>query len=491
MICLSLLALTSCNDQWDDHYGEATTASHSLWEEIGANVELKPFADLLSTHGFDRQLSTNQRFTVWAPMGAVDTTLLTGKMMSQDEVEAQVIRNHIARSAFSYSSLTNDTVVVLNGKRMPFVGSGNDLTFNGVPVTATNIQCSNGILHLIQYQARFNHNIWTYLHQDNDLTLVADYLYSFNRQVFDESASTLGGVIGGKKYFTDSVFVTQNDLWSDIGNLSDESKDFRMLVPTNGSWEQKVTEFSSFFNYPQSEDSTLGGQYARRKIVESLVYDTNSRDTLPGFFHRNIMDSVDCSNGWIYKTGNLDLDPYQAIAQPVIVEAEQESKYVVNKSNCSQDDAPVSMKASDIVLSGSAFLALTPSSTILKPSVTFALPNLLSCKYDIGIVLVPLNLTANGYSSTIDPKKYRINVELRDGNTGVTEKLDHLEADGTSVDTLWVARDHVFEYCDYHPDRSFLESNVTLKITNDAKRSETSTYTRNLYIDCIVVKPHQ
>lgn len=489
----AVAVLSSCNGEWDGHYEDNVVESHNLWETINGNQDLQSFSTLLSQYGYDKSLSTDQRFTVWAPKGAVNTTLLTGTAMSTDEIQEQILENHIARSSFSVSSLTNDTIKVLNGKIMPFVVTDGVAMFNGVPAVTTNVKCSNGILHIIENQAQFNHNVWTYLRQDNDLQSLADYLYSFNRKVFDPDASTVGGVVGGEKYYSDSVFVTSNDLWSDIGNLSDESKGFIFLAPCNSTWEQKVEEVSAFYHYPSNDDSSVKGlDYARKNIVQNLVFDTKGNMSMPSYFSQNVSEYVSCSNGEIRKTQDLALDPYETIAQPIVIEAEQESMYQTVKNNCADDDLAVTMKAADVTMSGNAFLPLTTSSAILKPSVTYALPNVLSCKYDIGVVLVPQNMTAYGYSSTIDQKKSRLNFELKDGNSGKSESFNQLVYDGTKVDTLWITKDHVFDYCDYYPDGiDKSTSKVTLKITNDARRSETSEFTRNIYIDCIVLKPHK
>jgi uncharacterized surface protein with fasciclin (FAS1) repeats len=489
---LALAAMTSCNSQWDGHYEDSDTTKQSLWEAINDNEDLQPFATLLSQYGYDKSLSTHQRFTVWAPKGPLSTTLLTGATMSADEIQEQILENHIARSVFSVSSLTNDTVLVLNGKAMPFVVTDEVAHFNGAAVVAANVECANGMLHIIEGQAQFNHNIWTYLRQAGDLQSLADYMYSFNRQVLDTDASTVGGVAGGEKYYSDSVFVTSNDLWSDIGNLSDENKDFLLLAPCNDTWRQKVDEVAALYHYPSAADSAKGLSYARKNIVVNLVADKNSSKATPAYFSQNISERVACSNGEVRKTQDLAIDPYETIAQPIVIEAEQETMYQTAKSNCADDDLAVTMKAADVTVSAGAFLPLTASSAILKPSVTYALPNVLSCKYDIGVVLVPQNMTAYGYSSTIDQKKSRLNFELKDGNTGKTETFNQLVYDGTKVDTLWITRDHVFDYCDYYPDGiDKTKCKVTLKITNDARRSETSTFTRNIYIDCIVLKPHK
>ena len=123
--------------------------------------------------------------------------------------------------------------------------------------------------------------------------------------------------------------------------------------------------------------------------------------------------------------------------------------------------------------------------------MTYVLPDVLSCKYDIGVVFVPMNLTKNGYSSIIDPKGGRVDVELYDDYLGEVYKSTDLNIDGTVIDTVWVREGHQFEYCDYYPSREKLtDSKLTLKITGTAKRAET-TLSRDMYIDCIVLRPRR
>ena len=98
-------------------------------------------------------------------------------------------------------------------------------------------------------------------------------------------------------------------------------------------------------------------------------------------------------------------------------------------------------------------------------------------------------MTRNGWSSTVVQKKCRVDFELEDGYTRERTSVEDVEIPGTALDTIWVARNHVFEYCDYNPDRESIDdAEISLTITATAKRSE-SDYTRDLYIDCIVLKP--
>ena len=87
--CVAVLAtglVLSCSDDWDAHYDGLPRPTRTLWQEITARPELADFAKLLKSHGYDKFLDSGQRYTVWAPTGTIDTTLVTGENMTSDEV---------------------------------------------------------------------------------------------------------------------------------------------------------------------------------------------------------------------------------------------------------------------------------------------------------------------------------------------------------------------------------------------------------------------
>lgn len=483
MVAVAAMSVVGCSDAWDDHYKNTpeSVSQQTLWQAINSREDLKPFAQLLLANGYDKNLDANQRFTVWAPEGDINTTLLTGQQMTDEEVLTQIVENHMARSIWAQASVTEDTVTMLNGKSIALEGT----TFNKVPIVEKNIPCSNGILHIISHQVDFNHNLWTYMRQDNDLTDVTNYLYSFNRSVFSPELSTEGGVVNGEKYYTDSVFVTTNDLWSSIGYLNNESQSYDMLMPTNAAWEAKVAEFASYYKYKNIDEVENSEKYAKRNLVNYLVYNNSSKEERPAYMDQNIVATIPCSNGKMLKTDDLAIEPLETFVEPLIVEAESSANILeVNSAASSR----VNVNVANTGLSNSSYMVLTHTSSIKKPSVVVALPNVLSCKYDIGVVMVPVNMTKYGYSSSVDQKKMRLNFELRDANSGTTEKFSKLEYEGTKVDTVWVKKGHEFPYCDYYPSKEVKNAAVTLTITSDAGSRDTQ-YSRDLYIDCVVLKP--
>ena len=501
---VSAASLAGCADDWDAHYDGMPRPTQTLWQEIASRPELADFAKLLQSRGYDKYLDSNQRYTVWAPVGQIDTTLVTGEYMSPDEVLAQVVENHIARGVVPASTVVDDTVSVLNGKPMPFVAVGGVPAFNGASVREANIECSNGDLHILSAQAPYNHNLWSYLRQDSEISHIADYMYSFNRQVFSPELSTPGGVVGGQQVYTDSVFVLNNELWAQIGYLNSEDRDFTMLVPDNHCWDATLDRFKSFYNYADEADAELTETYACRNILNALVFDMENQPQMPDYwistgelpFYRpdaegGLFDgavAVSCSNGEMLKTSRLELDPYGVLAQPIVIEGEDYGEYVLD-GRYQATDRPTRVAVAGTGVSSSAFMTFNSTSPSRGSEVTFALPDVLSCAYDIGVVMVPTNLTRNGWSSTVTQKKTRLDFELEDDYSGESLEVEGVEYAGDRIDTVWVARGHKFPFCDYFPDRtSFDDAAIRLTVTSAARRSE-SDYTMALYIDCIVLKP--
>jgi len=510
LLLATIAMLVSCNESWVDHYeANGQSGEKTLWEVLTGNEELKSFASILENAGYDKYLKGDQKYTVWAPKDSIKTLLITGADMSDDDILIQIVNNHIARSEVSVSSLTIDTVRMLNGKEKALGhSSAGTATFDEIPITTKNVICSNGILHIIEHQSPFDNNIWSYIRQDAELTSMSNYLYSFSITEFDPASSTQSGVKNGQKVYSDSVFFTSNIMWSKLGNINNESYNYWMLAPTNSAWNEAFTTFGKYYNYPVGTDTTFHNQYTKQAVVNQILYQVNRQkspvdsltSTTGGIFHTPfatgglfsmVFDTVKCSNGTIFKTSSLLMKPEETFVKPIVVEAEN-SDYVTDKLNCATTDAEVMVTAANIRLSNNRFMKFTPVSSKLRPSVTFAVPNTLSGTYDIGVVFVPQNLTRNGWTTTVDQFPGLVSLTLSDANDKTSNGYITVASaivSASKMDTVWVTKGHIFPKCDYFPDNIPSKAKVTVNVASVVKPSQTATYTRNMYIDCIVLKP--
>jgi len=288
--------------------------------------------------------------------------------------------------------------------------------------------------------------------------------------------------------------------------LNDEQRDYTMLVPVNDCWDRLVDKFKGFYHYSEDEEPELADKYACRSILDALVFETRSQSSTSDYWESTSgklfyrpqdagglfegTEAIGCSNGQILKAADVNLSPYQVLNSDIVVEAENIGEYLLTANYYDENkDRPVFVAAANTGVSSSYYMKFTSTNMLRGATVTYAIPNVLSCAYDIGIVFVPMNLTRNGWSSSIDTKKGRVDVELNDKYTKEKLEVEGIEIPGDKVDTIWVARGHQFAYCDYFPDRVSMEdAKISLKIVSTPKRSE-SDYTRDLYIDCILLKP--
>ena len=150
--CVFATALTSCADEWDDHYqGSLDTSANAptLYEQVKADPELANFLRVVDHVGYNAVLSSPQTLTLWAPAitaAQADSinklydeqrqllvTLPDGSKRNTKDKDntavTQFMQNHIALFGHSVNTNYEDSIRMMNGKYM--VLTSNDL--GGVP----------------------------------------------------------------------------------------------------------------------------------------------------------------------------------------------------------------------------------------------------------------------------------------------------------------------------------------------------------------------
>ena len=148
-----------------------------------------------------------------------------------------------------------------------------------------------------------------------------------------------------------------------------------------------------------------------------------------------------------------------------------------------------------------------------SPTAYFKMPGLLSCKYDIGVVVgynltenKPCNIQAFISYDTDDTYNTRPRVPLTntdpnaidaEGNSiygknqfvnkGVSLDFNDPKLEVKYTDTLWVARDFEFPVC-YFGDDLEGQAYPVLELYNYVKNSQTALYTRDMWINAIIIK---
>ncbi len=538
------LPLASCSD-WDDHYDPSTGdggAKTTLWQAISSEADLSNFAHVLQGCGYDRNLSGSQTYTVFAltndGLSAEQADSLVSAYKEQknqgvrdndNTVIRQFVQNHMSLFTQPVSSLTNDTLTLLNGKIAPVTQTA----INKQEFITANALHSNGVLFTIGKKLDYFPNIFEYLGIDSRIDSAYNFINSYSRYEFNEAASVPGGINeDGQTVYLDSVSVLSNSLFSYYGNINSEDSTYWMLVPTNDQWSRLVSEYHDYFDYANTVNkrdsmqeantrlailrgtlfsrtinpdrsfadsavSTQANSYQVRKYLDLEPYDIFYRPFDAGGIFDGTIDA-ECSNGHVRIAPNFNVPKEKTFFQTVKVEAENVSRQdtLIDASQPLTVHQVTSDNPFYDKISSNSFVSVIAENTSTNPNhfpvaaVQYSIPNLLSnVGYDIYVVFAP-QWAYNQYIPEEDllPNRFRCMLYYTNkDNRQLNRRLDLKTNDPLKVDTVQVASDMKFPACSY----GLAQPNVKLRIMSQVSQSQTSKFSTDFHIDCIIFKPHE
>lgn len=307
MMAAGVLVATSCSDFND--YNEAvldTTpeGNQTLWQNIQQNAELSDFAALVQKAGFNDELDATHYYTVWAPKnGTFDFE--TYNAMSDANLLKQFVKNHIASYSHNASGNIEERVLMLNEKSYDFVGNGS-YTFDGVTLAKPNQPSSNGVLHVLEGEAKYYPNIHEFITDTTSARTAGfdslnHFFLKYELTYLDESASVPGPIVNGLQTYVDSVMVTYNSLWNTLSaRINREDSTYTFLFPTNEAWNNTLSRMKSYYNYL---DKTVAEGFGTQKEVSASISASYMQDSLA---HRDMMRSLTFSNNDGYNKWLID-----------------------------------------------------------------------------------------------------------------------------------------------------------------------------------------
>ena len=519
-----VIMLASCSD-WNDHYeGTADAASEgaTIWQQMKATPELSDFCDVLEQTKVYRMhkktpvsyadlLSGGQSFTVLAPVNNTfnkDSLLqLVQTVRGDSAVEKSFVQNHITRSLVS-SSPNNAKMLMLNMKHMTMENGLVDNT----PVKLANTKSSNGMFHILQHALPYKHNILEMLCDNPQLTDIGANIMSFNEDIFDPTSSVSNGVIDGVPIYVDSVVYERNRLLENVGLLDAEDSTYLVVVPTTEGWREVYNETSQYFLYDKSVEKrdSLQQYYTMSALLEDAVFNMTDQKSIQDslisvpylrtnqsfekgkkvyhvfqkpFEEGGILygaNKLDCSNGRIYTTPKWSFKPTDTFFKELRTEGES-TWMLTQERDCSYN---IRRQIADSISSGS-YLQIIPKSGTSNWELTFRISNTLAGDYDICMVLLPQSVAGlnNG-----KPCKFKATINYVDEDNNAQSfncNNTQFESNAERVDTIVVAEGFHFPTCNYDQN----EVKVTVKLQCSILARETSRYSREMYLDCIYLRP--
>jgi hypothetical protein len=526
-----LFVLHACTDDaWDQHYGSdlSETSDQTLWQQLQTQDSLSDFREVLDSarvmngHKITTvkyaELLNQQYFTVFAPVNGSfnkDSLLaLCATTAGNKQLEEQFVMNHLSRTPYSFSSYTNKKAHMLNGKYLLF----KDSTLGDVSlITAkSNIVAKNGLIHCVKGQIPYVKNVYENIVDLSEFSGMGAFLSSFQVDSLDEEASTVFGVdlVTGTTVYVDSVLLETNLLLGSFGKINSEDSTFHMLAPTNAGWNEAYTKISKYFVYPTNttnadslswfytnyslmkdlffnwtmqkspQDSLISTQYSKRTPEQHVFYKPFGADGI-----LNGAEQVAASNGLIYKTETWPYDLEDVFFTPIKVEAENDD----NISHVSTDSFNVYQRQlyADSI-SEDGYLEINPKTPSTQVNATFFIPNTLSGKYQVCVVMLPktitspTNLIRNKFNAFLEYK-------LKTGASTIvqcksTAGLAYFTNNANAVDTIPLTT-ITFPSCNYNQDNVSVKLRIKSIVTQ--KEINAKTFSNQMYIDCFYLKPLQ
>ena len=538
--------LTACTETWDDYYNAKSAHEGTLWTALSQQGDVSNFASVLKACGYDARLSSSQVFTVFAPTNASFSAQEASDLISRyqqqkadgvkdedNEVVKQFVQNHIALYNLSVSSLTADSIKLMNGKYMQLTSD----RFGKSSVVSKNQLYANGVLFTIDQPEQYDPNVFEYLRADGELDSLANFLYGYDLYEFDASSSVAGGEVkNGKVVYLDSVFRLNNAMLSQYGYLNREDSNYLVVSPTDTEWQRLYNEYASYYNYADNtarRDSMIRTM-TRRAIFDGTVFNLNLQESLQDSalsttyqrLYRNTATyeepryyrfyqpfaaggafsggrSVTCSNGQVMKLDHWNIDPTETFMQEIKVEGES-NRYIDTvlfaREPVGLRQVPVSNPFYGKV-SANYFVEAQPIAASSTTTLRYTLPNFLSnVGYDIYCVCAPA-IAYNERALPEDTLPCRLNFRIaftnQDG-TLASETALRNPANNTAnyitrpnvVDTVLVASNYKFPTC--AQGLNLQRAMATLRVASSyISNRESSLYTRTLRIDCILLRPHR
>lgn len=525
-----LLACYSCtNDAWDEHYGsnQNVKTTETLWDQLLKEDTLSQFRQLLDsvhiTNGNKITSATyadmlkKQYFTVFAPVNGsfnLDSLLsLRNTIEGYKKLEQRFIMSHLSRTPHSLSPYTNKMALMMNGKYLVFRDSA--LSLVPLITNKSNIVAANGLIHSVSGQIPFLPNIYEMLMDDSSFLDMGKYLFKYQKDSLDVLASIEAGIDeNGETVFVDSVLIRKNDLLKTFGYINSEDSLYRMIAPTKAGWDAAYTKVSSYFNYAYITGSdSLKKYWTNHSLMKDLFFNWNLQkspnDSIISTQYSNRTkdlhvfynpfsaggvlagaEQVRVSNGLMYKVNTWPLDVEDVFFTPITVEAE-------NDKNISALDPLLfnryqRQKYADSI-SAYGYLEVSPVKSTDKTDVTFYIPNTLSGKYDICVVLLPktinssaLDLKPNKFTARVDYKTVTGAAAYVSCKGKVGENKAFFENKPTKVDTITLTT-LALPTCNYKQNKV----TVTVRLQSIVTPKELTKYSHQMFIDCFYLKPRQ
>ena len=382
------VAMHSCSDTWDDHYGTAVVTDYAGTTMQAIEEKAPDFAAVIKAVGFDRELTSDNVYTIWAPESFDKDAMLALAAKDSAAVVDQFIKNHIARYSVSAVPGEGDkSISLMSMKKATMVG---DATFGSSNIVLPNLSCTNGVIHVIDNSIPYQYNIFEKIKAFYDVDPAEISLYSFlqkwDADSLDENRSVSHGVDeDGNKIWVSPFYIRNNTVLKNVDALIySEDSDYIAIIPSAEAYKKRYEIAKSMLNFNPSQPDcdSLQNYYANMFAMTDLFYNRNANldGLVPGgnglqydslkstnfksynwpnnlYYSKepskglhpdkdinDILaksgDPISCSNGWVYSVDEYPISvteqffkKREVIASSMTIDKSDNSKYTTQVSS--------------------------------------------------------------------------------------------------------------------------------------------------------------
>ena len=259
----SAAAMLSCSDTWDDHYNDAASVLYNGTTMQAIEAEAPDFAEVIKAVGYDRELNSENVYTIWAPTHFDKAQMLALARTDSAMVVDRFIKNHIARYAVSQNGVEDQRISLMNEKITTMTV---DNKFGTANITKANLSCQNGILHVIDSEIEYQKNVFEQIealyNADTDSISLYAFLKIWNADSLDENKSVSRGVDeNGEKIWVDSVMIRNNTVLKNMhAYIYREDSNYVAIIPSAKAYAERyrIAKDLLVFNPKENEGQEEG-----------------------------------------------------------------------------------------------------------------------------------------------------------------------------------------------------------------------------------------
>lgn len=311
-----LAAMYSCTDTWDEHYSDFAANENSYAGTLMQAIEdeAPDFAKVVKAYGYDRELGSDNFYTVWAPVdGSFNLSDYVdeagNRVADSTEVVKQFLKSHISRYAYSLGK-NDQKFTLLNEKTITLFADGK---FGDTQIEKKNISTNNGVLYTIAEPNPYAFNLFEIIAREykadqtegKDTMSLYSYLYDpkVNKDSLIEEKSVYRGMDeNGEKIWVDSFLLRNNTILKNVdATVYEEDSNFIAIIPSVRAWQERYRIAERLLNFNPSEDTRTPGtcdslkrHYANQFAMSDLFFNKNANE----HWQDSLMSTIYRSGAW-------------------------------------------------------------------------------------------------------------------------------------------------------------------------------------------------